>query len=68
MSNFKNHLGYVTEVSGLHICGYIGQVVLYQDNREGTGTQRGTKLYTTSKGTYFNFDGKRVYVDKKEGF
>lgn len=64
MTNFKNKLGYVTEVSGLHICGYMGGVVLYQDNREGTGKQRGAKLHTSSKGTYFNFDGKRVYVER----
>ena len=66
IKNFKNHLGYVTDVQGLHICGYIGQVVLYQDNRkrdEGiVGKQRGQKLKTNSKGVYMNFDGKRVYL------
>jgi hypothetical protein len=63
-TNFKNRLGYVTDVQGLHICGYIGQVVFYQDNSNGTGKKRGTKLHTNSKGTYFNFKGKRVFVDR----
>jgi hypothetical protein len=63
-TNFRNRLGYVTDVQGLHICGYLGQVVLYQDNRNGVGKQRGTKLHKSSKGTYFNFEGKRVYVER----
>lgn len=62
MTNFKNFVGYVTETRGIHICGFLGQVVLFQDNRNGIGKQRGSKLYTTDKGAYFNVDGKRVYL------
>ena len=63
-TSFRNRLGYVTDVYGIHICGYVGQNVLYQDNRDSTGEQRKAMLYGSSKGTYLNFDGKRVYVER----
>jgi hypothetical protein len=62
MNNFKNNVGYVTDTDGIHVCGFIGAVVLFQDNRNGIGKQRGAKLHTNDKGAYFNLDGKRVYL------
>lgn len=64
MTNFKNKLGYVTDVQGVHICGYMGNIVLYQDNRNGIGRQRKAKLNTSSKGIYFSLNGKRIYVER----
>jgi hypothetical protein len=62
MTNFKNYVGYVTDTDGIHVCGFMGAVVLYQDNSNGIDKQRGSKLYTTDKGSYFNCKGKRVYL------
>lgn len=64
MKNFKQRLGHVTDVQGLHICGYREDVVLYQDNRNGIGKQRKARLYTNGKGIYFSFDNQRVYVER----
>lgn len=64
-TNFRNQLGYVTGVQGLHICGYTKDSVLFQDNRYTTGNQRKAKLYTNKSGTYFMFCGKRVYLERK---
>jgi hypothetical protein len=62
MTNFKNYVGYVTDTDGIHICGFFQGIVLFQDNRNGIGKQRGSKLHTTDKGSYFNCNGKRVYL------
>ena len=65
MENYRRQLGYVTDVQGLCINGYVGDTVLYQDNSGDTiGKQRKAYLYGTYKGIYFSFKGKRVYVHK----
>lgn len=72
--NYKNHVGHIfgtkelfTEgYTRLHVCGYEGNKIIVQDNREKVNKPRKYKLSTNSKGTFFNFQGKRLYVQYNE--
>lgn len=64
--SYRNYGGYCLGISGIHVCGYLGDKVIIQDNRNGLSKPRKYQLLTNGKGTYFNLKGKRVYVEKIE--
>lgn len=62
--NYRNYVGYCLDNKGLHVCGYEGNKVIIQDNSNGISNPKKYKLSTNSRGTYFTFQGKRVFVEK----
>lgn len=81
--NFKDFRGYVLENKNLHVCGYNGNSIMYQDFTERNlqreiSFKNGTtapimnvshtkcKLNHSSKGIYFNYKGKRLYIAKSK--
>jgi hypothetical protein len=64
--NYRQKLGYVLEVDGLHVCGYDGDKIIIQNNKDSIGAVRKYRLTINSKGTFFTYQGKRVYVDKSK--
>lgn len=63
IANYMNYLGHVLENKDLHVCGYEGMIILVQ-NVEGRVIRKPRRygLNKNSKGIYFNFRGKRIYV------
>lgn len=63
--NYRNKLGHIIKENlNLHVCGYTHDGMVWVQS--GAGQPR--KLYTTyenSKGIYFNYNGKRMYLYKK---
>lgn len=55
-------LGHITTMQGIHVCGYKGNKIIIQTEIGENTPLKTLKLYTNSKGQYFNYEGKRVYL------
>jgi len=60
--DYRKQLGYVLKNKDIHICGYNDEYVTIQDKSDRV--IKSFKMYDNSKGIYFNYGGKRMYVKK----
>lgn len=60
----KNIRGYICNDKAFHVCGYMGNKVLIQ-NTDISKKVHSLKLHFSSKGGFFTFEGKRVYINDK---
>lgn len=62
---YRQMMGYVLEDKNIHVCGYEREKIIIQNRKHGIIEPRKYQLHTNTKGTYFNFQGKRIFVVKQ---